>query len=229
MTGYYRPGVYMIRDVYTNEFYIGSSINVGERINTHFRKLYLKKHTNSNFQSLYDGGAHFVAGVIEFCDIDKLLEVETKYISELKPTINILSKGLALMMGKKHSSETKKKFKSRRYPKGKNHYNYGKKLPEDVKRKMIESRTGLKRSEETKRKMSLTAKRLNNYQHIEKYVELSKRKIIDSEGNEYESLVECSKKLNRSVSSVCDNLKGRTKYITDKKLKLYYKEDVNGV
>lgn len=66
-----------------------------------------------------------------------------------------------------------------------------------------------KRSLETRKKMSETAKAVNAILRVDR--SLCQKKIRDSEGNIFPSLTETSKFHGISVSSVCDVLKGRTK------------------
>jgi hypothetical protein len=125
------------------------------------------------------------------------------------PAYNISLDAKAPMTGRKHSNATIKKFKSRIPIRGKDHYNYGKALSESTKEKMSQSRTGGKRSVATKKKMSDTAKRINAISRIDRTKQM--KKVIDSDGNIFNSLAECANFWEMSVQAVCDVLKGRSK------------------
>jgi len=77
------------------------------------------------------------------------------------------------------------------------------------RRLLAERRTGTKRSEETKKKMSETNKRLNRYLTLLPCIEKKKKKIKDNLGNVFASLTECAIFHNISTQTVCDILKGR--------------------
>ena len=92
------------------------------------------------------GANNFIKEILEECDLSNVCEREIYWIDKLNSTdINIgynltiggdgASPGrLNVMYGKHHSEETKRKISNRAYPKGKDHYNFGKPMPEEQKK-----------------------------------------------------------------------------------------------
>lgn len=84
-----KSGIYMILNTYNNKCYVGSSKNFYTRKQKHFRLLLLNKHHSEHLQRAYNkyGKDKFIFIVLEECEIDKLLERETYWIS-LKNSLN---------------------------------------------------------------------------------------------------------------------------------------------
>lgn len=113
-----KSGVYKITNIVTNEYYVGSSINIGKRLSRYFSINYLKDKTeryNSRiYTAILDNGYNkFTIEILEYCDINAILEKEQYYIDLLKPKYNIALVAGSLL-GFKHSLETKLKFKNRK-------------------------------------------------------------------------------------------------------------------
>ncbi len=81
----------MIKNLLTGDFYIGSTINIKERWETHSAKLKYSKHTNKFLQNALNkyGFSYFIFGVIEFCDRESLIKREQYYIDNLNPRYNL--------------------------------------------------------------------------------------------------------------------------------------------
>ncbi len=112
-----KSGVYKWTNIITNESYIGSSSNISKRLNRYFSINYLKDKTyryNSRIYTaiLENGYNKFYIEILEYCDVDIILNREQYYFDLLKPKYNIALKAGSLL-GFKHSEETKLKFKSR--------------------------------------------------------------------------------------------------------------------
>ncbi len=106
-----RKGIYLITNVINKKQYVGSSINVYYRIQTHKCKLAKNKHKNPKLQNGYNkyGLSNFAFTILEFVDdINDLLKREQYYIDNLKPWYNILPIA-GNVLGLKHSNETIKK------------------------------------------------------------------------------------------------------------------------
>lgn len=75
-------GIYCIENKVNNKVYIGQSINVHKRINTHKYLLRTGTHSNIYLQRSFDkhGKDSFDFKVIELCDVDKLNSLEKRYI-----------------------------------------------------------------------------------------------------------------------------------------------------
>ena len=103
-----KAGVYMLRNLVTGKFYIGSSVNLRSRFARHIfdsatstLPLYqaLRKHSLSNFE--------FV--VLELCEANVLVcrALEQRYLDRFQPAYNIL-RTVGTSLGYKHSDATKK-------------------------------------------------------------------------------------------------------------------------
>lgn len=167
-----KSGIYKIKNLITEKCYIGSSFDIEQRF--YFHKYHLNKGTHKNGllqNSWIKHGKHnFVFYVLEYCEIEKLFEMEQFYIDKyksayksfgynLKPvagsTLGYKHTEAALakmkgggFKGKTWSAEHKAKFisKIKGVPKSEEH-----------KEKIRQARIGVKSSEETKAKH-----RLNN-------------------------------------------------------------------
>lgn len=106
-----QTGVYSLVNLINGNTYIGSSINIEHRMKSYLNKAFLKSKNNSNSPiikalSKY-GPEHFAILIIQYADIEKLAELETYYIVNLKPYYNVLKYGYS-SLGFKHTEETKK-------------------------------------------------------------------------------------------------------------------------
>lgn len=83
MKGY----IYKIENDITRKVYIGSTINPESRMLHHFAALRAGKHHSIHLQRSFDkyGEEHFHFSVIDECDADDRLQVEQRYLDELKP------------------------------------------------------------------------------------------------------------------------------------------------
>lgn len=75
-------GVYYIYDKLHNKYYIGSSINIIDRVSQHKTK-FKSNHTSSlMYQSALCHGSNFIKfGILELCDKEDLSELERYYIT----------------------------------------------------------------------------------------------------------------------------------------------------
>lgn len=85
----HKSGIYYIKCLSNNRLYIGSSKDIYNRLHQHLYKLKNNKHFKI-IQNSYNkyGRSNFKCGVIEFCEVDKLLEREQYNINTLKPYFN---------------------------------------------------------------------------------------------------------------------------------------------
>lgn len=83
-------GIYEIRNLKTNDFYIGSAANLKDRCRQHFTALKLGDHHNRHLQNSYNkhGKDAFVFKVLMYCDKNMLVQYEQDFIDRLKPTYN---------------------------------------------------------------------------------------------------------------------------------------------
>lgn len=201
--------IYIIKNETTGKFYIGSTKDFQKRKLTHLLKLSKNEHHSQILQRSYNkhGKNSFTIDIFQYCYENERLQLEQHYLDNLKPYYNVSLSASAPMQGRKHTEETKVKFRNRRQPSGKDSPHYGKKLTEEHKLKMQLKKIGSKRSDKTKNKMSETAKRINAISRIDRTT--SYRKVKDNLGNIYENLSEAARINNITPMTVCDILKGR--------------------
>jgi group I intron endonuclease len=85
-------GIYKIKSLQTEKFYIGSSINIEKRFIRHIQQLKNKMHSNLNLQKLYDeyGEMDLHLEVLEILENKKFIfQIEQWYLDNLKPSLNI--------------------------------------------------------------------------------------------------------------------------------------------
>lgn len=87
-------GVYCIENSFNGKRYIGSSINMYDRLHKHNSLLNNKKHENCILQNAWNkhGNNVFECYSLEFCSKEELLEVEQRWIDTLNPEYNITLK-----------------------------------------------------------------------------------------------------------------------------------------
>lgn len=137
-------GIYQIKNVINNKVYVGSSINLKNRLNTHKYTLKHNNHFNNHLQSSYNkhGVENFIFEIIEECDKEVLLERENYWIKNFRAT--------------------DKNFGYNKRPDATN--NSGIIISEITREKLRSSHLGHKRSEEAHNKI-LSSQYKNVYQY----------------------------------------------------------------
>lgn len=180
-------GIYKITNIINNKVYIGSSIHIEVRWKEHIKRLEMCQHINKHLQSSWDlyKKRNFNFEIIEKCEEFQLLNREQFWIDVLHPEYNILkfagsSRNLIVneetrkkigekSRGRKHTEETKKKISQKLsiIRKG-NKYRLGSITSDETKQKISRAmkghkrgnfQTGLKRSEETKKKIGISLRK----------------------------------------------------------------------
>lgn len=79
-------GIYYIKNILNNKVYVGSSVDIYARWRCHKYMLKNNKHTSKHLQHSWNkyGEKSFEFIVIEFCDVNLLIENEQKHIDNLK-------------------------------------------------------------------------------------------------------------------------------------------------
>lgn len=100
-------GIYRWVNLDTGKSYVGSSRNLSARFRQYFSINYLEREIKRNNSKIYrslfkKGCSKFSLDILEYCEIDILIEREQYYLDTLKPEYNILSKAGSLA-GFKHS------------------------------------------------------------------------------------------------------------------------------
>lgn len=179
-------GIYKITNLTNNKVYVGKSVNIWKRWQSHKDKLIKGTHFNTHLQASYTfyGLENFNCEILEECLESELNEKEKYWIVKLdsknkdtgynkvdggfggRLNPESLAKMVNSMKGKAHSEETKHKMsKSHRgVPKSVetrqkiSRAKRGVPKTEEHKQKISKTLTGRKLSQEVKEKMSMTRK-----------------------------------------------------------------------
>jgi hypothetical protein len=86
-----KSGIYCIMNITNNKRYIGSSINIHQRLLVHRAYLRNNTHTNTYLQNAFDKYTEnsFMCFVLEYCDVETLTEREQYYINLFNSEYNI--------------------------------------------------------------------------------------------------------------------------------------------
>ena len=86
-----RCGIYMITNLVNSKKYIGSSINIQQRLMTHRSNLRHNSHVNKHLQNAWNkyGEDNFDYSILEFCPIEDRFIREQYYVDLLSPEYNI--------------------------------------------------------------------------------------------------------------------------------------------
>lgn len=79
-------GIYYIKNLTSNKYYIGSSSNIRKRLRTHLSNLKFNKHQNTNLQEDFNkiGQNSFECSPIIYCETKDLLMYEEKFMNRFK-------------------------------------------------------------------------------------------------------------------------------------------------
>ena len=107
-----KPGIYMITNKKTKDFYIGQSKNLYNRFLNYFNPAYLKRSPNSIIGRaiIKYGYSNFSLTILEYCDKANLTTREQYYLDTLKPVYNILKIAGAYAIDFTHTEETKNRL-----------------------------------------------------------------------------------------------------------------------
>lgn len=140
-----RPGIYCFVNATNGNTYVGSAKNLRIRLKGH----YLGTRSNLILQKAISkyGISQFYFVVLEYCEIEDLINREQFYIDQLNPIYNIL-RVAGSSLGYQHTEEYKELFSDEKHP------FFGKTHTESTKDQIRESKLGSTRSEEVKKKIS---------------------------------------------------------------------------
>jgi group I intron endonuclease len=149
-------GVYMIRNKVNGKCYLGSaSLSFNTRWNTHRSRLRKGTHPNRYFQSAWKkhGEDNFEFVILERCSPEECLVSEQNWLDKVGPHRRDVGYNLSptatSVLGIVHSAEAREKSAAAKR---------GKKLKPESIAKRTEKQKGLKRSTETKARMSIAIK-----------------------------------------------------------------------
>lgn len=168
-----KSGIYFIKRL-GGKIYIGSSKDVNQRLSQHFSRLKKGNHHNAIMQNTYNkhGKDVFKTGVLEFCEVDSLIEREQFYMDSYDKqelfNIRLIAES---NKGFKHSEKTKAKLsealKGNQYALGMRHTNEAK-TKMSIDRKGNKNSLGVKHTKETRLKLSILRKgKKQSPEHIE--------------------------------------------------------------
>lgn len=199
-------GVYKITNIKNNKIYIGVSRNLGKRRKEHKYRLSANRHVNKLLQSDFNkyGENSFSFEILEIAPVEKLYVLEKYYIEKYDSYKN----GYNMTIGgdgsyghavsdktKKHLSEINTGINNPNWgrklsedhkkkliiaTKNRDSYWKGKKLPELMKRKISKSHIGIKPSKETRLKLSESLKGKASHWKGKKFSDEYKRKLSES-------------------------------------------------
>lgn len=108
-----KSGIYIIINIFTDQFYIGSAANLRHRIDKHFQALKLDRHFNTRLQNAWNkyGSDVFQFAILEYCDKNKTLEREQYWFNITGYEMRYNSDRFAgSPLGRKVTEETKNKI-----------------------------------------------------------------------------------------------------------------------
>jgi group I intron endonuclease len=113
-----KSGIYRWNNLITGDSYVGSAVNLTNRLTSYFSFRFLNREIQRNESIISNsllkyGYNNFSLDILEYCEPSLLMKREQYYLDRLKPEYNIL-KIAGSRLGYKHSPETLLKFKERR-------------------------------------------------------------------------------------------------------------------
>ena len=162
----HKSGIYKITNTINQKIYVGSSVNLKKRFNTHINSLIKNTHHSKTMQRAYNkyGKDSFIFEVVELVELkENLLIREQYYMDELNPfgDNGFNNERIAgSKLGFKHTEETKKKMSesakiySKEISERMKKLHTGKKMLNETKEKISKKLKGCKRNEDFKNKMS---------------------------------------------------------------------------
>lgn len=105
----HKCGVYVIENTENLHRYVGQSVDIYERWNSHKRALRCGKHTNQYLQNAWNlyGEKKFIFNVLEFCRQDELDFRETFWMERLSPEYNISKNPFVTQLEYIHEDKSK--------------------------------------------------------------------------------------------------------------------------
>jgi group I intron endonuclease len=136
-----KSGIYRWNNKVTNKSYVGSSLNLDRRLSIYYSKKAMLAKVKTRTSIIYSallkyGYGNFTLDILEYCDVDILIEREQYYLDLLEPEYNIL-KAANSRIGSKHSLKTRALMSIKL--KGINHPFYGKKTSYETRKRIGES------------------------------------------------------------------------------------------
>ena len=144
-------GVYVIVNIDNQKRYIGSSLDVRQRLEYHKNSLRRGTNRHKHLQSAFNkyGEAKFTFGPLLYCDPEMTLIYEQTCLDEMRPEYNKATCAESPMRGYKMTDIQKARISI---------FHTGRKVSEETRAKMSAARKGHKVSEATRAKLSAANK-----------------------------------------------------------------------
>lgn len=145
-------GIYKIINIITNEFYIGSALNLTKRKGNHFDSLSRGCHPNIHLQRVYDkyGKENLRFEVLLICDKEYLIYFEQVCLDGLHPQYNIQRVAQSLLGSKRSQESIDKQKKTIAFRGMWNPRPKGTKMPKEFGDLVRKSKVGKPMSDEQK-------------------------------------------------------------------------------
>lgn len=137
-----QPGVYRIRNIKNGKVYVGSSYDIRNRRNQHFRELEKNIHTNTHLQRAYNkyGRDMFSFEVLEFCKCTVLIEREQHWMDRLNSYNNKSGYNIEPCAdGHKMAEQTKEKIRETQIGKDNNQSKLTDKDVREIKKELLKN------------------------------------------------------------------------------------------
>lgn len=175
-------GIYTIKNLITNQLYIGSAVNLDKRLYDHRNDLQRKVHHNKILQNSFNkyGESNFRFQAEELVENkEDLISTEQQWLDVLWDSEKLynICRYAGSSLGRKHSLDSKKKIGE---IKKNNTYRRGTKCSQESKDKIRKAKTGTILSEECKQKISKSLKGKAKTIEARKNMSLARKQIKDS-------------------------------------------------
>jgi len=202
-----RSGIYCWINILNGKYYIGSAVDLGNRVNDYFQDSYYKSRSNTIIvrSILKYGIGNFALVILDFVDKDNLLSREDNFIQTLNPEYNILQNA-GNSMGYKHTPESIEKITQSAL--GRTH-------SDEVRKAMSESRKGENNSFFGKTHSEETIAKLKEHAKNRDYVPVPGIRVevtdlLNNQTTIYNSVREAARALSTNMSSLLSREKRGT-------------------
>jgi group I intron endonuclease len=183
-------GVYQIRNMVNGRLYVGSAVRIWSRWTIHRRQLNRGTHHSVVLQRAWNkyGEDSFDFSVLEFCDLDRLIEVEQSFIDGLSPDYNI-APSAGSQLGYRHSEESRAKMaeaarRTRNFT--------GKRHSEESKRRISEAKSGVSQKMDSVDKRTASIKARGVWPSSRRFTEDQVRSIREQIASGVKQVALCS-------------------------------------
>ena len=111
----HRPGIYQLRNLITEDRYIGQSRDLSRRSQEHYTELQHHRHFNRYLQVAFDLNqeSNLTFEVLLICEVSELTYYEQKFVDIFKPEYNILRECVDTFQGISLEERRRREFERR--------------------------------------------------------------------------------------------------------------------